>query len=135
MNGDTKKRPLPYLITVGTEDAPRYLIKDCDDRYWTGAGWTTDRKAGQLYSDYQKAGTDWQALMLQGFEGEPVRTFTAPIEISVFGDAEIDMEQFVQWLSHTATLYFNAHRDGIGPTEGTLALSRIRWDQIEEGGR
>jgi hypothetical protein len=128
-----ERRPIILsLINRGTPEFQRFAISDQFLRYFDGEGWTPDEHAAVLFSDANLACQEMQRLLMLDYMDKPVRRFRAPVYIDLYASNEVTLDQLAAWLLRTAKLLIDSPRWGNGPCEGTLGLTRINWNELEE---
>ena len=120
------------IIATGTTDHPRFQIADPQQRFWTGKEWTDEEAEGRLYICVNTAGRAIQGILLAQHRHKAVRRFVAPVNLDLYSDTDLTMDQIVEWLVKVARLTIDAETHGNGPVAGTLGLCQIDWGQLRE---
>ena len=123
----------PLLKAVpefGTDDAPRYAIKDLvNSQYWTGERFTPNGKKAMLYAHPNDACMDMRLIMMKVYEEEELTLYHAPTRIEVYGEHK--MEELKHWLSRAALMRIVNSQYGNGP-DNSLAMPSIHWAEMVE---
>lgn len=126
-----KKQKLPILSVVqsGSEQFERFLIKDEQERVWTGKRFGSD--GGALYADQNQALSDTHDILRQSFKGVDPQRLVVPVYVDVLNHSgPVPLAEVAQYLSAASKLFIDTPTYGNGPGE-SLVLARIEWSRIE----
>ena len=87
--------PKSALFAVGymESDWIRYAIQDERGRYWTGRGFTKDRRKAFAYADETVIARDMRRILKRRCKGLVRYRLVAPVSIDVYAEAQIDQEE------------------------------------------
>ena len=120
------------IFETGTSDHPRFLITDPLRRIWTGEYWADDIADGRLYLSVNDAALAIQQIMRAQHGDKPLRRYVAPVVVDVYSDNELSLDEIAKWLSKVSQLIIDSDKNGNGPVEGSLGLTRIEWGELRK---
>ena len=126
-----KKRELPilYVVQIGSDEFQRYLIRDQEERVWTGNQF--DSEGGALFARHNDAATEAQAILKKSFKGVGPQRFVVPLYVEVLSHAgPVPLAEVAQYLSSSSRLHLDTTEHGNGPGD-SLALPWIDWSRIK----
>lgn len=131
-------KAIPILYPAGTPEFPRLCVasavKDGPPRLFWNKDQNTwvEHECATLYINLHEAVREIRAIQQAQYAGLPVRTFTIPIEIEFYGDLDLGMETLRDWLVKAIRFTIDYGNLGNGPTDTTLVLPIVHWDQMQE---
>jgi hypothetical protein len=109
---------------VGLKDAPRWLIRDSFNRYFTGNDWTEDQTQGLLYDDLADVFKKRDVLrrLIRP------RIFEATLCVTVNHDCDLDVEELKEYLRRHS-MFFICH-----PRQGAVehCSADIDWSSLRQ---
>lgn len=126
-----KKRELPilYVVQIGSDEFQRYLIRDQEERVWTGNQF--DSEGGALFARHNEAAIEAQNILKQNFKGVEPQRFVVPLYVEVLSHAgPVPLAEVAEYLSRGSRLYIDTTEHGNGPGD-SLVLPWIDWSRIK----
>ena len=134
------KPKIPIVQFAGQIQFPRTCIAAAEkDRppqhFWNAISksWCP-RHQGTLFAHLNDVCWEVQKIQQEQYAGLPIRTFTVPIELDLFGDMQMSQASLVDWLRQAVRFTIDYGTFGNGPTPDTLVLPLLQWDQTKELG-
>ena len=123
--------PKPALFSVGymESDRIRYAIKDERGRYWTGRGFTKDRRKALAYADENVIGRDMRRILKRRCKGLVRYRFVAPVMIDEYAEGQIDQEEMAWFLSQKCFVSMDGLGTGVGPGD-SVVLPVVDWEAL-----
>lgn len=125
-----KKQKLPILsvVQVGSDEFERFVIKDEQERVWTGDQFGFG--GGVLYADHNNAASDSQDILRQNFDGVKPQRLVVPLYVDVLNHyGPVPLAEVAEYLSMVSRLYIDSLKHGHGSGD-SLVLTRIEWSRI-----
>jgi hypothetical protein len=125
-----KKKPALFAVGYMESDWARYAIQDERGRYWTGKGFTKDRRRALAYADEVVILRDMRRILKRRCKGLVRYRFVAPVLIDVYAEGLIDQEELAWFLSQNVFISM----DGLGTSEGpsdSVVLPLIDWKKLK----
>ena len=122
-------------ITVekfGSPAWPRYVLHDDQGRWWTGDGWSGDRRSALLYADWNDVSHEYRRLEAAQWSSLPLRNFEATISVQVRSGQDFTIEQLQDYLYRAITIMLNHEGHGSGPVPDSMARIDIDWAKLNE---
>lgn len=124
---------IPVVLAWGTPQHLRYVITDTSGRFWTGKTWSARQRDAMLYAGHSDAGYAAQRILLRHFRRCPVfQTFSVPLEMQVYADAEIGPDELKGFAKKAVKLSALFADHGTGPRPDSLVLPRINWRKLTQ---
>lgn len=123
-----KRLPILYVVQVGSEEFERYLIRDQEERVWTGEQF--DSEGGALFARHNDAAIESQNILKKSFEGLEPQRFVVPLYVEVFSDKPVPVDEIAKYLSSGSRLFLDTTAHGNGPGDA-LVLPWIDWSRIK----
>lgn len=123
------------IITLhnrGSIQHPRYVLMNSYGWCWDDEGQEFVEKGGTLYHDVNPAMLRMRELMLEDFEGQPVRTFRAPVYLELHTTEEIKQSVIEDWLLRCTRFILHSDQYGLGPVNNSLGLVSVNWGELQE---
>lgn len=125
-----KRLPILYVVQLGSEEFERYLIRDQEERVWTGEQF--DSEGGALFARHNDAATETQNILKRNFNGVEPQRYVVPLYVEVYSHAEpVPLAEVAKYLSEASRLYLNTTDHGNGPSD-SLVLPRIEWHRMKQ---
>ena len=118
---------------VGTDYNRTFLIQRGDGQFWTGNGFSVKESDAEIFDDKHKCQLTRNAIRHGQYAGQPVRTFTFKVSLTLVGHEakDIDMEELTEFLMAAANLNIDAGAHGDGPRETMIELF-MRFKTLRE---
>jgi hypothetical protein len=118
----------PALATVGYMESEfvRYAIQDERGRYWTGRGFSKERRKALAYADENVIARDLKRRCQRLIRSR----FIAPIIIDVYAEGPIDQEEMAWFLSQNCFVSMDGLGTGVGPGE-SIVLPIFEWQMLK----
>ncbi len=128
--GITMRRK-PALFAVGHTESNwvRYAIQDERGRYWTGRGFTQDRRKALAYADETVIARDMRRILKRRCKGLTRYRFVARVLIDVYAEGPIDREELAWFLSQNCFVSLDGLGSGVGPGE-SVVLPLVAWESL-----
>lgn len=125
-----QKLPILSIMQVGSDEFERFLIKDEQERVWTGERFGSD--GGVLYAHQNQALSDTHDILRQSSKGVEPQRLVVPVYVDVLNHSgPVPLAEVAQYLSTGARLYLDTREHGNGPGD-SLVLPRIEWHRIKK---
>jgi hypothetical protein len=123
--------PKPALFAVGymESDWIRYAIQDKRGRYWTGRGFTKDRRKALAYADETVIARDIRRILKRRCKGLTRYRFVAPVMIDVYAEGTIDQEEMAWFLSQKCFVSMDGLGTGVGRGD-SVVLPLVAWNSL-----
>jgi len=123
--------PKPALFAVGYMESDwfRYVIQDERGRYWTGQGFTKDRRKALAYADETVIARDMRRILKRRCKGLVRYRFVALVWIDVYAEGPIDQEEMAWFLSQKCFVSVDGLGTGVGPGE-SVVLPMVAWESL-----
>jgi len=123
----------PIVVRTGRDSVERYLITDQKDRYWTGSTWTKPgvRKRALLFNTAKKAHLVCHGLLMAMHGHLHHVRFHVPFTVQLWTNKRGDFPDLQKWIRHNTKLVLDSST-GIGPVDGSYAVTHIAHDQLIE---
>jgi hypothetical protein len=117
-------------MTVGRKPFLRYVIHDDTTKlWWDGHCFIKDLKDSKKYLRFCEAALDIQNMLREQYNQLPKSTYTVPIDIEVYGNA--DLADIQNYLYQATDLVMKIDEFGVGPNE-TLVTTTIYWHKMKK---
>lgn len=125
-----KRKPaLAAVGYMGDDDLVHYSIQDERGRYWTGRGFTKDKRKALAYTDEPVILQDMRRILKRLCKGLTRYRFFAPVLIDVYTDGPIDQKELASFLPENVFVSMV----GLGTDEGpgdSVVLPLIEWKSL-----
>jgi len=132
-----KKKPALFAGGYMENDWVHYSIRDETGRYWTGRGFTKDKRRAVAYTDEPVILREMRRILQRRCKGLTRYRFVAPVIIDVFAEGSIDREEMASFLSENVFVSMIGLGTGDGPGE-SVVLPVVEWESLrmlERGSR
>jgi hypothetical protein len=103
----------------------RYAIQSTQG-WWTGEKWG-DKKQAKLYYLKRDAEQDATAIQKKELEHKPIARYQATVDIEIYGDQPVDIEELKKYLALSAKLALTTPAP-----KKSVAYVSIDWDTLKE---
>lgn len=116
-----------FVSKEGSEQWPRFIIRDSWGRVWTGREWNHDEAMSQLFQDENKAISKATDLYLSS----KVRMFTTALNVYVENNQPLSVEALQEFLIRNCRGWID--NDGSTQTlEDSTIKVEVEWEHLEE---
>ena len=121
----------PALFAVGWMDNwVRYAIQDEKGRYFTGRGFTKDKRKALAYADETLVLRDMRRILKRRCKGLVRYRFVAPLVVDVYAEGAIDHEELTWFLSQNVFVSTDGLGTGEGPAD-SVVLPLVDWKKLK----
>ncbi len=125
-----KKKPALFAAGFMESNFVRYLIQDEQGRFWTGKGFTKDKRKALAYADEVVILRDMRRILKRRCKGMIRHRFVAPVMIDVYAEGPIDQEELAWFLSQNVFVSMDGLGTGEGPGE-SVVLPLVDWKKLK----
>lgn len=126
-----KKKPALFAVGYMESDFIRYAIQDERGLYWTGKGFTNDRRKAAAYADEAVILKDMRQILKCRCQGLIRYRFVAPMIIDVYAEGPVDQEELRWFLRNDCCVSLHAVLGtGEGPSD-SVVLPLIEWQKLK----
>jgi hypothetical protein len=132
-------RVIPIIYLAGTPLFPRLCVCAVErdsppNLFWNSVSqsWVVSHEQATLFAHPTEAAFEVRIIQQSQYAGLPIRTFTVPIEIDLYGDLELKKDTFLDWLRKSIRFTVDYGGCGNGPTDTSLALPVVNWELFRE---
>lgn len=114
------------VVQRGSEEWPRFVVRDGRCRFWTGSTWSDQEAEALLFDEQHRAMKAALELTL----GSKLRHFITTVDVFVEGDEPITIEQLRRFLEANCFVWLG--NDGSDPAFEKLRVDvDVDWDELE----
>jgi uncharacterized protein YgbK (DUF1537 family) len=117
---------------VGPRFAPRYIIWNSQEEFWTGTEWSKDSKKALIYSDRSTLSIDYNMLQAKQHESKPSYEFKTEVTVVVRSEKPVTEQQIQEYLDKAFGMSLKDKEFGHGPTPGSFTEVTIEWDKLKK---
>lgn len=117
---------------TGSPAWPRYLLHDDQGRWWTGDGWSGDRRSALLHADFNEAAHTYRRLEEEQWAGVPSTDFEGVITLKVWSGTRFTVQQLQDYMHQAVSILLNHETHGSGPVPDSLVRIDIDWSRLTE---
>jgi len=97
--------------------------------YWTGRGFTKDRRKALAYADENVIARDMRRILKRRCKELIRYRFVAPVMIDVYAEGPIDQGEITWFLSQKCFISKDGLGTGVGPGE-SVVLPMVDWESL-----
>jgi hypothetical protein len=124
-----KKKPALFAGGYMEDDLVHYSIRDERGRYWTGRGFTKDKRKALAYTDESVILRDMRRILKRRCKSLVRYRFVAPVIIDVYAEGPIDRDEMALFASQNVFISMVGLGRGVGPSE-SVVLPLANWDVL-----
>ena len=126
---------MPKKIAVektGGRRWPRYLLADQDGRFWTGNGWSADRRRALLFAAWNGVSHEYRRIEEQQWQAVRFRDFQAVMSIRVWSETAFSLKELRDYLHVACAIYMDVDRKDSGPVPESMVRVELDWAKLDE---
>jgi hypothetical protein len=123
------RKPL-VIGSCGPACAKRFYIVDADHTFWTGAGWSRNRREAALFDNMAVIGRKMHDLMIDEVPGQ-LHRYIAPVTVEVKSPDPVSLKALQDWLDQAVQVFLDAQH-GTGPGRDVMVMMNLDWSQLKE---
>ena len=110
----------------------RYLLRDDQGQYWTGDGWSVDRRSALLHADWNVVSHEYRRLEEQQWSALQASDYEGVVTVRVWGGQGVTAGVLQDWLHKAVAIMLDHAAHGTGPVADSLARIDIDWTKLNE---